>query len=350
MLEKLWKKKRRKKPLSPELQAYFETPEGQEELKRYFATPEGKLDLSESMGEEIRMAHPPLFKALWGDASNYSSLLMGPPRFSTKGGFIKEALRLSVESDAFLPMALYRIRTRFLAREVPLVPEVLHRLCMVLAQIDIGKNVNVEPGVYIPHGQVVIDGRVRIGSGAVISPWVTLGRNGESLDGPTIGHHVFIGTGAKILGPVKVGDYARIGANAVVLKDVPAYATVGGVPAKILRDGHEREEWIHLRDAIRREAGENRKRPPPVDKASTALAAPKNPVPTNPEDPEGEAHVKEALRLALEGRSDADAEEFREAVRKQRLERERALAATMAEQAPVDGAPPDPEGTTKPAG
>ena len=82
---------------------------------------------------------------------------------------------------------------------------------------------------------MVIDGRVVIGSGTVISPWVTLGRNGAALEGPTLGARVFVGTGAKILGPVKIGDGARIAANAVVLSDVPAHATAAGAPARIVK-------------------------------------------------------------------------------------------------------------------
>jgi serine O-acetyltransferase len=70
----------------------------------------------------------------------------------------------------------------------------------------------------------------------VIAPWVTLGRYGEALEGPTIGTDVFIGTGAKIFGAIKVGDGARIAANAVVTRDVPPNTTVAGAPAKVIRD------------------------------------------------------------------------------------------------------------------
>lgn len=281
--------RRKKKRLSPELEAYFTTPEGLEDLKKYFATEEGKADLSESMEADIRAMHPDLRKALWGDASIFSSLLMGPPRFTTPSGCVAESLRLSVSSDAFLPMVLYRVRSRLLANGVPLAPHVLHRLCMMLAQIDIGDHVVLDPGVYLPHGQVVMDGFIRIGSGSVISPWVTLGRNGPSLEGPMIGRHVFVGTGAKVLGPIKIGDHARIGANAVVLHDVPARATVGGVPARVLRQAPE---------------------PAPV------VASPARPM-----DPETEEKVKTALRDAMSNRDDREAREFREQVRQARLKR-----------------------------
>jgi serine O-acetyltransferase len=80
-----------------------------------------------------------------------------------------------------------------------------------------------------------MDGIVRVGRGTMITPWVTLGLT-TSIVGPTIGHSVLIGTGAKVLGPIQIGKHARIGANAVVLTDVPPETTVAGAPAKVVRD------------------------------------------------------------------------------------------------------------------
>jgi serine O-acetyltransferase len=66
----------------------------------------------------------------------------------------------------------------------------------------------------------------------VIFPWVTIGLRAGDFGGPTIGRGVQIGTGAKVIGPVTIGPNAQIGANAVVVDDVPANATVVGLPAK----------------------------------------------------------------------------------------------------------------------
>jgi serine O-acetyltransferase len=104
----------------------------------------------------------------------------------------------------------------------------------MLWQLDVGKNTLLEPGVYIPHGKVVMDGMIRVGRGTTITPWVTLGLT-TSIQGPSIGREVLIGTGAKILGAIEVGDRARIAANSVVLTDVPPGATVAGAPAKVVR-------------------------------------------------------------------------------------------------------------------
>ncbi len=78
-----------------------------------------------------------------------------------------------------------------------------------------------------------------IGDDCVFSPWVTIGLSGRrkfgfDTRGPIIGDRVFIGTGVKILGPITIGDDVRIGANAVVIDDVPSGSTVVGVPARIV--------------------------------------------------------------------------------------------------------------------
>ncbi|MCU0802387.1 MAG: serine acetyltransferase, partial [Rhodobacteraceae bacterium] len=89
-----------------------------------------------------------------------------------------------------------------------------------------------------PHPQgIVINHQAVIGPNALIFHQVTIGSNGRGV--PVIGGHVDIGAGAKIIGPVRIGDHARIGANAVVTRDVPAGAVVVGNPARLL-DAEER--------------------------------------------------------------------------------------------------------------
>src|SRR5690606_21767750 len=87
--------------------------------------------------------------------------------------------------------------------------------------------------VLIHAGGVVINGAVRGGSRIYVEHQVTIGA--ERGSSPVLGSNIFIGAGAKILGPVTIGDGARIGANAVVVRDVPAWSTVVGVPAKVVR-------------------------------------------------------------------------------------------------------------------
>lgn len=182
----------------------------------------------------IRSRHPGLFEAVVADARITAQHRFERHEFRGALDTVAQVLRLMWVSDAFLAHALYRLKAWLQSRGVPLLPRLAHKLAMQTAQVSIGDPVVMEPGVYIVHGQVVIDGLTEVKRGAVISPWVTIGLRGGELAGPTIGPNVSVGTGAKILGNVSVGAGARIGANAVVLDDVPEGATAVGIPARTL--------------------------------------------------------------------------------------------------------------------
>ena len=182
---------------------------------------------------EIRSRHPRLREAVIADARVTAAYRFERHEFRSPLDALLQALRLMWVSDAFLAQALYRLKARLQALGVPVLPRIAHRLAMATAQLSIGDPVVVHPGVYVVHGQVVVDGIVEIHSGTVISPFVTIGLRG-ALAGPTIGPNVSIGTGAKVLGSVRVGAGAQVGANAVVLDDVPESVTVVGVPARPL--------------------------------------------------------------------------------------------------------------------
>src|ERR1043165_7948711 len=110
----------------------------------------------------------------------------------------------------------------------------LNRLNGIFCNCYIGRGAEFGPGFVLVHADgVVINRLVRGGSNVYLEHQVTIGADRGTW--PVLGHDIFVGAGARILGPVTVGDGARIGANAVVVKDVPAYATVVGVPAKVVR-------------------------------------------------------------------------------------------------------------------
>jgi serine O-acetyltransferase len=180
----------------------------------------------------IRARHPGLRQAIVADAQITAQHRFERHEFHGSLDTLLQVLRLMWVSDAFLAHALYRLKARLQAVGVPLLPRLAHKFAMQMAQVSIGDPVVMEPGVYIVHGQVVIDGLTEVKRGAIISPWVTIGLRGGELGGPTIGPNVSVGTGAKVLGDVDVGAGARIGANAVVLDDVPEGATVVGIPAR----------------------------------------------------------------------------------------------------------------------
>jgi serine O-acetyltransferase len=101
---------------------------------------------------------------------------------------------------------------------------------------------SIGPGFYIQHGFSTIIGAVSIGENCWINQQVTVGFT-DATSCPTIGNNVIINAGAKVLGAVTIGDNSKIGANAVVVKDVPPNCTVVGVPAYIVRrDGNKVKE------------------------------------------------------------------------------------------------------------
>jgi serine O-acetyltransferase len=108
-----------------------------------------------------------------------------------------------------------------------------HRFWSVVTGADIPLNSRLGGGLLLPHPNgIVIHPSAVVGPNCLIFQQVTLGEASGGV--PTIGGHVDIGAGAKILGSVTVCDHARIGANAVVIQDVPQSRTAVGIPARIL--------------------------------------------------------------------------------------------------------------------
>lgn len=134
---------------------------------------------------------------------------------------------------------LWNINLKFLAR-------LISQMNRFLTGIEIHPGAKIGKGFFIDHGMgVVIGETAEIGDHVLIYHGVTLG--GVSLEKkkrhPTIGNNVVIATGAKVLGAIVVGDNARIGANAVVLKDVPPNSTVVGIPGRVVvQDGKRIED------------------------------------------------------------------------------------------------------------
>lgn len=189
--------------------------------------------MSGDFWRDLRARHPSLREALLADARIAAHYRGERHEFTSGADASRQMLRLALVSDAYLAQALYRLKASLQRRGVPLLPRIAHRFAMLFGQVSIGDPVVVAPGVYLIHGQVVIDGVIEIHEGVVIAPFVTIGLRAGDVRGPTIEQGVNIGTGAKVIGPVHIGAGATIGANAVVLDDVPAGATVVGAPARV---------------------------------------------------------------------------------------------------------------------
>lgn len=143
----------------------------------------------------------------------------------------------------FHALLAYRVAHRLRAWGIPLLPRMISQFARWLTGIEIHPAAIIGKGFFIDHGMgVVIGETAEVGDYVTLFQGVTLGGTGKEHGKrhPTIGNHVVIGAGAKILGGIKIGDNVKIGANSVVLKSVPAHSTVIGVPARIIKTEGER--------------------------------------------------------------------------------------------------------------
>jgi serine O-acetyltransferase len=143
----------------------------------------------------------------------------------------------------FHALLAYRVAHRLRRWGIPLLPRMISQFARWLTGIEIHPAAVIGRGFFIDHGMgVVIGETAEIGDYVTLFQGVTLGGTGKEHGKrhPTIGNHVVIGAGAKILGGIRVGDNVKIGANSVVLKSVSANSTVIGVPARIIKTEGER--------------------------------------------------------------------------------------------------------------
>ncbi len=137
-------------------------------------------------------------------------------------------------TDGTLAMVLYRLMQWSHQRRITPLAMIFNKLIVVCCHCVIGRGADFGPGLVLVHAMgTVINGAVVGGSRVTIMHQVTIGAEGRRS--PILGDDVFVGAGAKIIGAVSVGDGARIGANAVVVHDVPAHATAVGIPARLVR-------------------------------------------------------------------------------------------------------------------
>ena len=145
-------------------------------------------------------------------------------------------------SQGFWVMVVYRfgrwrytIKSALIRKPVSLLYKILYKLIQVITGIELPCEVRVGKNFRIDHfGGIIISGFASFGDNCVIRDGVTVGlRRVDDPVAPRIGNNVDIGTGAKVLGGITIGDNVVIGANAVVLEDVPPNSIAVGVPAKI---------------------------------------------------------------------------------------------------------------------
>ena len=137
---------------------------------------------------------------------------------------------------------LYKLR-------MPLFPRMISAFSRFLTGIEIHPGAKIGKGFFIDHGMgVVIGETAEIGDNVLLYQGVTLGGTGKEHGKrhPTLGSGIVVGAGARVLGPVVIGDDCKIGAGSVVIRNVPARSTVVGVPARVVRKGEK-----HPQDRLR---------------------------------------------------------------------------------------------------
>ncbi|MGI6189010.1 MAG: serine O-acetyltransferase [Caldicoprobacteraceae bacterium] len=145
--------------------------------------------------------------------------------------------------SGFHAVILHRLAHWFYNRGLRLTARLISQFSRFITGIEIHPAAKIGEGLFIDHGMgVVIGETAEIGNNVTIYQGATLGGTGKETGKrhPTIGNNVVISSGAKILGPFKVGDNSKIGANAVVLREVEPNCTVVGVPGKIVRKDNKR--------------------------------------------------------------------------------------------------------------
>ena len=143
----------------------------------------------------------------------------------------------------FHALLAYRLAHWLKQHQVPLLPRAISQLARWLTGIEIHPSAKIGSGFFIDHGMgVVIGETAEVGDHVTLFQGVTLGGTGKERGKrhPTLGNHVVVGAGAKILGGITIGDSVKIGANSVVLKSVPPNSTVIGVPGRIIKSQGER--------------------------------------------------------------------------------------------------------------
>jgi len=154
-------------------------------------------------------------------------------------------------------IVVYRLGHFLWLRKVPLLPRLLSQTARFCTGIEIHPGATIGRGFFIDHGMGVVIGETAIiGDNVTLFQGVTLGGTGKETGKrhPTLGDNIVIGAGAKVLGNISVGNNSYVGANAVVIKDVPANSTIVGVPGRTTRQEGKKidllMDHVHVTDPL----------------------------------------------------------------------------------------------------
>lgn len=141
---------------------------------------------------------------------------------------------------------LYRVARWMWLHRIPILPKLIYYLIFLLYNCSLPYTAKIGKGTRLGYGGmgVVIHARAVIGSNCLIAQQVTIGGRSRIAEVPVIGDNVYIGAGAKVLGNVKVGSGSVIGANAVVVHDVPPRCVAAGIPARIIKENIDISKYV----------------------------------------------------------------------------------------------------------
>lgn len=173
----------------------------------------------------------------------------------------KSTVEVMLTYSGLHAVVAYRISHKLYKKKLYLPARIVSQSARFLTGIEIHPGATIGKGLFIDHGSgVVIGETAEIGDNCTLYQGVTLGGTGKDVGKrhPTLGNNVMVGSGAKILGPFKIGDNSKVAANAVVLKEIPPNCTAVGIPAKVVKRGEKRVpqsdlDQIHIPDPVAQE-------------------------------------------------------------------------------------------------
>lgn len=174
--------------------------------------------------------YPGLGAMVRGDVQVWGEYLAG--HTSHERVALKTAIRMALVYAGLRTALVHRLAYALARKRIPILPLILTNLNLSLHGFDMPAHVEVGARFFVPHPVGTVVTARRIGSGVTLVSAITIGMRNSS-DFPVVGDAVYVGAGARILGEITIGDRAQIGANAVVLKDVPADHVAIGVPATL---------------------------------------------------------------------------------------------------------------------
>jgi serine O-acetyltransferase len=155
----------------------------------------------------------------------------------------RSRVEVILTSAGFQALMFYRMAHRLWNMKLRLLGRLVSQFARWITGVEIHPGAKIGHGFFIDHGMGVVIGETsEIGDFVTLFQGVTLGGTGKERGKrhPTLGNHVVVGSGAKVLGNIRVGDFVKIGANSVVLRSVPSNSTVIGIPGRIIKYVGER--------------------------------------------------------------------------------------------------------------